>query len=326
MTFPPTVRLAWLPLLLIGSGCEAPVGSSRYAVLQGQVPGADELLSLIGISTNVGVICSGTLISPTAVLTAAHCVDPAVVAQALPGLSPEDISFQATTSRSLERDFQGGIVQPLPIATIEWHEGFDGSVSGGVGNEHDFGLIHLAEPVTDRPAQRLATPDVTDAISPGDPLLIAGYGMVNGLDTSSGGQLARGLTKLDVMGQAELAAGAATEQRACHGDSGGPVFADDSDSVEIGVASRIKAGGAGQNDCTPGVIYGRVDQHLDWISERVPDLPADPGPGSGGGDEGGGCAVGRARPASPVGATLLLALVTLGATRRRPSRRGRDRR
>src|SRR5688572_26722521 len=133
----------------------------------------------------------------------------------------------------------------------------------------------------------------------------AGYGLTNDDDEKSAGILTTGVSHLGAVGEFELLAGEGDRQQACRGDSGGPIFADESDEYQIGIASRVNKmlslddilnGGGKPPPCETGLVYTRVDAYQAWIEERVPDLaeptaPGDPEegeePGEAGEDDGG---------------------------------------
>jgi hypothetical protein len=315
------------------SGCDEdlPVASSSHEIIQGEVVADDALPTLIGITTNAGSICTGTLVSPTAVLTAAHCVEPNIIKQSIQaagGTPPAEITYQVSFARDLRAaagtDF-------LAVASVEWHEEFLQDTAGlfeRPGHWNDIAIIHLAEPLTDRPYGGLATPDVVDALDMNQQQLVAGYGLSNDQDVASAGVLKRGLSGLDERGPWELIAGIGDPQQACRGDSGGPIYADDSDTLQIGVASRINSEELIPTTvpgCDTGLLYTRVDAYLDWITARVSDLgePGDPGDpggeGEGGGDDG-GCRVasrGHGRAPAGLGLAALLVACAVSLARRR---------
>jgi hypothetical protein len=112
-------------------------------------------------------------------------------------------------------------------------------------------------------------------------------------------------------------------QQACRGDSGGPIFADDSDTLQVGIASRVNSEDLFPTSaaCNTGLLYTRVDAYLDWITERVPDLgdpgdPGDPGHPGGGGDDG-GCRVSRRGGGAPPALLVLLAVLIWSRSRYR---------
>ena len=298
------------------------VSSTSEAIIQGDAVPDGELPSVIGLLTNAGSVCTGTLIAPKVVLTAAHCIEPNIIKQAIQaqgGTPPATITYQASFSHDLLSAVSGG-GELVDIDSVEWHDQFLQDQDGlfaRPGRWNDIGLVHLASPASGHTIQQLATADVMAALEMNGQNLVAGYGQSDEHDPLSAGTLKRGHSGVDELGDQELIAGIGDPQQACHGDSGGPIFADDSDTLQIGIASRINTDvlGGTSPTCTTGLLYTRIDTYLDWIGEKVPDLGQPPGgpgeEGGGGGDDDHwyGCTV---SPGSGGGTASMLSVLLFG--------------
>jgi MYXO-CTERM domain-containing protein len=305
---PPLAALA-LPAALAATPARADTGTTPDQIIAGDPVTDDEFRSVVGITTSAGTICTGTLINSTTVLTAAHCVDPALLFAGMDD-PPDDVEYFVTFARDLNTAGPSG---RLAVASVDWHDAFpniDRSTLDEKGPKqwHDVAIVRLAEPVTDRPFQKLATVGGADLLEVGATYHVVGYGLTSN-SSAVAGVLTHGTSQLDTVGSYEIAVGDQDRQQACRGDSGGPVLT--ADGVQVGIASRINMALSppplSPPPCEPGLLYTRVDAYAGWIGERLSDD----------GDETAGC--GCRTGGDGAGAAMVLAAAALIATRRRRS-------
>ncbi|MCE9575869.1 MAG: trypsin-like serine protease [Deltaproteobacteria bacterium] len=220
-------RLLGLALI---AGC-APSGPDTGARAAAIVGGSDDLGDpAVARLELVGGACTGALIAPTVILTAAHCAAPAVGAAA-----PGTASFGPGGAT--------GFTESIPITTVwiarDWPRA-----------DADVALVRLAHAAAAAPVrwQLTALPAMTGAT-----VRVVGFG------ETAGGALATAGTKRTVAltvrtDGAMLVTGDATHNT-CQGDSGGPVFADLGDG-EIVVAVVAN----GDPGCAGDARFARLDR------------------------------------------------------------------
>ena len=255
-------------------------------VLSSEQPATGALV-VVGEGGSPSSVCTGTVIAPRVVLTAAHCL--------VLNAGVLDFTFDASVAEA------GSVIHGLAS-----HVDPDFAIGTSAGLENDLGILELAEPVDVTPAVLLAPADAAPYLVVGASVDLVGYGATATDGSGNGTRNAGRAAIASVDGQEFVVGGAdAGVVQSCTGDSGGPAYApvDPPAAWLLGIASRS----AGTDSCAEGAVQIRVDAHRAWIDETVQQIQAPPA----------GCAVAGTSP--PPFPALLVALALLG---RRPRSRG----
>ena len=211
--------------------------------------------------------CSGSVIGPTKVLTAGHCLDGFNVA-----------NLQVIVGRPTLRDTSVG--QTIGVVSGRVHPDFEQT------GLHDVAVLNLASPTSVTPIA-LATPEQNNATTAaGAQLRVAGYGATNPFGTHLSGFLKatieqsrpdnrclKAYTRDLFAPESMICSLGALKKKpgrfkihtsACSGDSGGPLVADTATGpVEVGTVSY---GGALCGLPAAPTVYSRVSASLDFIN------------------------------------------------------------
>jgi secreted trypsin-like serine protease len=265
------------PLLLAVALCATTVlaasasAASRPARIVGGVPATvaaapwTAFLVAAGRTGPQGQFCGATVVSATAVVTAAHCVVDS-------GIRNFDVVAGRTT-------LSGTDGQRLPVSSVDVDPGYNPGRTG-----HDAAVVHLASPAV-APPIATATADQAGLAAAGSRLLLTGWGLVANNDSATPDNLQQATItaasnrrcRLDYPGAfigTEMICTTGGRPDACRGDSGGPLV-----SLDGGVPTLVGIVSFGGRRCGdprfPGV-YTRVSFEAGFIADALNLPPAQP--------------------------------------------------
>lgn len=278
LTLPAAVLLSGLALFAASSSTAAPAPRAKaHASVIGGVPANPAAWPFAAaIRDRDEPHCTGVVIAPTKVLTAAHCLD---------FVDPDDLTV--VTGRPDLRDTTVG--QVIAASAVSVHPSYGGNAPG-----YDFGVITLAEATTAPPAALASAGENAATTGAGSVLRVAGWGSTAPAKSRPSVILRaitqfaapnkrcfkeygkQGLAPFDpvsmicVKGQRFRKFRPAPHRKkipgrtsACHGDSGGPLIADTPGGpLLVGTVSY------GPYNCGTRAkpsVYGRVSSGLDYI-------------------------------------------------------------
>ncbi len=324
------------PALL--SGCMAPapdgnIGVADEKIVSGANATTDQIFSTVGIAPGMS-ICTGSVIAPQVILTAAHCV-------ANDDGSPSVTPAQTTVYAGALQVDMATADQTFTVRKIVSHELYRGITNipapdaNGLSKAYDIAILLLDKPITTLPVVPILPVSMIDGnLMDGTMLTITGYGNSDAASTMGSGTLRIAQTPSKAHNETESFAGAAGSPDTCQGDSGGPQYIDiGGTKYQVGETSR----GGGSSACGDGGIYTLAGAYIDWINTNSEGLYAGTssatgagattgsgtssgaGGGGGSGDSGssGGCATASSSSDALAPFALVAAALVVARRRRR---------
>jgi secreted trypsin-like serine protease len=210
--------------------------------------------AVVTIVGSRGNFCTGSVVAPKLVLTAAHCVQPGADYRIV--------------------DYSSGGPALQNVTRVAIHPGFKMDAMLAHRATADVALLQLEQPVKGKVPAIVGMPEIPIAV--GGRFTIAGIGVTVRGDGKSGGTIrAAGLVATGKPGTLQIrlvdpvGGGTRDGLGACTGDSGGPVFEDKQGGpVIIGVISwstgpNGAAGCGGMTGVTPLTLY------RDWVLQTA---------------------------------------------------------
>jgi hypothetical protein len=248
----PMRRLPPLFASLVLASCssgEKPVDQRALPIVNGTIDTGDP--AVVSLTYLRASFCSGTLVAPEVVVTAAHCIDPEITG----GIPPEDMDVFFGT------DVQAGGTE-IHVIHGEMHPDWNRAALA-----HDIACLRLAGPATVEPA-KMNRSAMTDG-DVGKLVRIVGFGVTSPTPPGMSGTKRQALSMILGVDATTFTYGD-TPGQTCFGDSGGPGFMTLGDGTEylVGVTS------AGDEGCEFFGIDTRVDIYIDGFIQPCIDATA----------------------------------------------------
>jgi len=268
----PIVYYAPVPIDTADAGAASAL---QPAIIGGQPADPGEYpwqVALIDNASNSWWGCGGSLIAPTWVATAAHCV----ANPGAPAVDPSDLSVAVGRD-----DLSTSDGQQIRVVEVRSHEGFDADF------DNDIALLRLAAPVqltTTVQTIPMVTGYLSHLYAAGVPATVTGWGTRTSgepdypdvlhevqvpIVDQTACEYAYGAVGSEITGNMLCAGLPQGGKDSCQGDSGGPLVVADGDGYKLaGIVSW------GEGCAEPGLpgVYTRMANYTGWVATEMATL------------------------------------------------------
>jgi hypothetical protein len=231
---------------LAAPGCIAEkleTGADREAIVNGQLNPGDD--AVVALTVGGQQFCTGTVVTPTIVVTAAHCLPP---------------NLGGVAMNQIELVVGGDVNNPTDVLSVST------GLAHAAWNENvlpnDVGVLALVEPAPMQPIPMLNA-DLGQMSPIGQTVRMVGYG-ITAFEGTGNGIKRSGDMSIDAVDASTIYLGPGPSLT-CNGDSGGPLL------MEVN-GSEVLAGIHSRSDCDTQSLNERVDVHATgFIREFIAD-------------------------------------------------------
>jgi secreted trypsin-like serine protease len=274
------ILAALLPIVVLGPACgteeseeleAGSLGETAQGIFNGDPPNAPEHDAVVSLNTrysngsvSASIFCTGTLITSTVVLTAAHCLDTAKGGTTFKTRAPNTVAIYVGDQPS------SGTGAVYAVTETLIHPSYN-----RVALRNDIALMRLASPVAGvTPVPHLPASLGFTSADIGTPVNFAGFGKT---ETNSIGTKLQVTIPLGGLGCTVAGCGNAGDSATqisyaqsggvggpCSGDSGGPAFITRGGQVYVGATTSY-----GDAGCTIYGVSNRADAFEGWIDDFI---------------------------------------------------------